>query len=55
MNGPVQAKVTAADDLAKAKQPNDIQLTEEDLSRVSGGFNIDGIPGESLDEKHKDS
>ncbi len=49
MNGPVQAKVTAADDLAKAKQANGIQLTEEDLSRISGA----GIQGESEDEKHK--
>ena len=43
------AKVMAADDLAKAKNPKDVQLTEEDLSRVSGG----GIPGESEDLKLK--
>jgi len=43
---------TTADDLTKAKRPHDVQLTEEDLSKVSGGG--DGIPGESLDDNFKD-
>jgi len=33
----------------KAKRPHDVQRTEEDLSKFSGG----GIQGESEDKKHK--
>jgi bacteriocin-like protein len=29
---------TSADELAKAKKPGDIQLSEEDLNEVTGGI-----------------
>jgi Type VI secretion system effector, Hcp len=31
-----------------------IELTEADLSRVSGGIKLGDIKGESTDDKHKD-
>jgi hypothetical protein len=40
-----------ADDLTKTRKPGDIQLTEEELSKASGG--LGDIKGESSDEKHK--
>ena len=46
-------KNPSADDLTKTKKPGDIQLNEEQLRRVSGG--IDGLKGESQDDKHKDA
>jgi len=38
-----------ADELAKTKKPGDVQLTEEELSKASGGE----IQGESEDKDHK--
>jgi len=32
--------VNSADDLTKTKKPSDIQLNEEELSKVSGGLKI---------------
>jgi hypothetical protein len=46
----------SADELAKPKKPGDVQLSEEDLSKVTGGaasdifMKIDNIKGESQDE-----
>jgi len=46
--------VNSADDLTKTTKPSDIQLSEEELGKVAGG-GFDGVPGEALDSKHKDS
>jgi len=34
---PVGAKVTNTDELTRTQKPGDVQLTEEDLSKASGG------------------
>ncbi|HVT53986.1 MAG TPA: hypothetical protein VHE77_20575 [Dongiaceae bacterium] len=51
---------TTASDLTKASSPkNTPELSESDLSKVSGGatlfLKLDGVKGESLDDKHKDT
>jgi hypothetical protein len=43
-----------ADELTKAKKPGDVQLTEEELSKASGGasdyfLQLKGVDGESKD------
>jgi hypothetical protein len=46
--------VSKPDDLIESKvKGGDIELTEHDLGHVSGGFKIDGVDGESSDDKHK--
>jgi len=35
-----QSKNPSSDDLIKAKKPDDIQLNEEDLSKVVGGTDL---------------
>ena len=47
--------VSRPDDLIEAKvKGGDIELTAHDLENVSGGsFRIDGVDGESTDDKHK--
>jgi len=45
----------SADELAKTKKPGDVQLSEEDLSKVTGGatdmfLKIENIKGEASDE-----
>jgi hypothetical protein len=47
--------VSKPDDLIESKvKGGDIELTEHDLGHVSGGFlRIDGVDGESTDDKHK--
>jgi len=42
-------KISSADDLTKTTKKGDVELTEEELKRVSGGFII---KGESADIKH---
>jgi len=50
---------SSSPDDSKAKKATTVQLNEQDLAQVSGGavdafLNLDGIKGESVDDKHKD-
>lgn len=47
-----EIKGSSPDELTKTQMKGNIELTEEELSKTSGG--LDGIKGESLDNKHKD-
>ncbi len=38
----------------KAPEPENEELSQDEREQVSGGLNIDGIKGESTDDKHKD-
>lgn len=49
-----ESKGSSPDDLTKTHKNGNIELTEEELGRASGGASLDGIKGESLDDKHKD-
>jgi hypothetical protein len=48
-------QISSADDLTKTKK-GDVELSEEELKRVSGGAfaNFGDIKGESTDKDHKD-
>jgi len=35
-------------------EPAAKELSPKELNKVTGGLKIDGIPGESTDDKHKD-
>jgi hypothetical protein len=37
----------------KAIKQGSVELTEKDLDKVSGGLKLDGIKGESQDDKYK--
>jgi bacteriocin-like protein len=45
------AKISSADDLTKTTNKSDVELSEEELKRVSGG--LGDIKGESSDRDHK--
>jgi hypothetical protein len=45
-------KSKPADALLKTSKKKDIELTEKELGKVSGG--LGNIKGESIDDKHKD-
>jgi type III secretory pathway component EscU len=49
---------SSPEELNKTKKRGDVKLSEQDLAQVSGGavdsfLNLDGIKGESTDDKHK--
>jgi hypothetical protein len=49
-------KSKPADTLLKTSKKGDIELTEQELGKVSGGgLKLDGIKGETADLKHKDT
>ena len=47
-------KSMPADTLLKTSRKKDIELTEKELGKVSGGLKLGDIKGESIDDKHKD-
>jgi hypothetical protein len=44
----------STDTLLRTSKKKDIELTEEELGKVSGGAKLGDIKGETLDDKHKD-
>ena len=48
-----QGSTEKPSDLVKGSRTNTPELAERDLDKVSGGFVIEGIKGESQDDKHK--
>lgn len=46
-------KISSADDLTKTTKKGDVELTEEELKRVSGGVNFGSIKGETTTARHE--
>jgi hypothetical protein len=40
--------------LLKTSRKGEIELTEQELGKVSGGVKIGDVKGETIDDKHKD-
>jgi hypothetical protein len=49
-----QQRKLSTDTLLKTSKKKDIELTEKELGKVSGGLKLGDIKGESIDDKHKD-
>jgi hypothetical protein len=47
-------KRSQREELVKTTSKGKIELTEAELSRVSGGIKLGDIKGETIDDKHKD-
>jgi bacteriocin-like protein len=50
----VQKRPKSTDTLLKTSKKKDIELTEEELEKVSGGAKLGDIKGEGPDDKHRD-